>query len=131
MAWAQPELEVGSGLGMNPPGPEEPEEVGAEELEAEEGEPAEPAEPAGPDGWTREPAAGELLPGAAVRASWAAPGSATAAAPAVTTLARTAVVVTEPTRARPSSRAATRWRSSFMRELWFTFDTQGEPRRAS
>jgi hypothetical protein len=109
---------VGGGAGLNPPDPEEPEEVEVGDPDGEEGEPADLADArAGLDGRTPDPAAGELLPGAAVRVPWAAPGRATATAPAATTLATAAVVVTETTLARPCSRSATRWRSLFMREL--------------
>jgi hypothetical protein len=102
------------------------------EPDREEGEPADPADArAGLDGRTPDPAAGALLPGAAVRVPRAAPGRPTATAPAATTLATAAVVVTETTRPRPCSRAATRWRSLFMPELWFRYDTQGEARQAS
>jgi hypothetical protein len=73
----------------------------------EEAELADPADArAGLDGRTPDPAAGELLPGAAVQVPWAALGRAAATAPA-TTLATATVVVTEATLARPSSRSAT------------------------
>jgi hypothetical protein len=127
-----PELGVGGGAGLNPPDPEEPEELDPEEPAGEEGEPADPADArVGLDGRTPDPAADEPLTGPAVRVSWAAPGRATATAPAAITLATAAIVVTETTLARPCSRSATRWRSLFTGELRFMSDMQGEARQAS
>jgi hypothetical protein len=119
-------LGAGSGLRLKP---SDPEQAGAGELKAEVAGRLSLLAPE--PGAAPCPAPGELLPGAAIRVSRAAPGSATATAPAATTLARTTDVATEPTLAGPSSRAATRWRSSFIVELWFMGDTHGEVRRPS
>lgn len=133
MTWPPPELGAGAWLGLRPDELEEGvlelEEEGV--LELEEG-----GLESGLDGRDDELAGagvrGAEVPGAAgCAAALTVPGSATATAPAVTTLARATVVVIEPTRPCPASRAATRWRISCSCELRFFCDTQGEARTAT